>query len=356
MSVNAHPVGGSAESDVTSTPWWHQHLVGRVTEHALESRVLAGNPLGDPTARPLWVYVPPGYDDSDQRYPSVYVIQGYTGQAAMWWNRSPYREPYPEAADRVFASGEAPPAIVVYIDAWTAYGGSQYVDSPGTGRYHTYICEEIVPWVDEHYRTMPGAAHRGIQGKSSGGLGAMITPMLRPDLFGGMATHAGDGLYECVYINEFAKSVRMLRKYEGDIFKWWNDFRSRTAFTKEEDETLLMTLGVAACFSARDDGTPELPFDPHTGRLRDDIWARWLAWDPVRMVPRYADALRSLRAVWIDAGTRDEWYLDLAATAFRDELAKIGVTDVHFELFDATHRGIDYRYSQSLAYLAERLQ
>lgn len=356
MSVNAHPVGGSAESDVTTTPWWHQHLVGRVTEHALESRVLAGNPLGDPTARPLWVYVPPGYDDSDQRYPSVYVIQGYTGQAAMWWNRSPYREPYPAAADRVFASGEAPPAIVVYIDAWTAYGGSQYVDSPGTGRYHTYICEEIVPWVDEHYRTMPGAAHRGIQGKSSGGLGAMITPMLRPDLFGGMATHAGDGLYECVYINEFAKSVRMLRKYEGDIFKWWNDFRSRTAFTKEEDETLLMTLGVAACFSARDDGTPELPFDPHTGRLRDDIWARWLAWDPVRMVPRYADALRSLRAVWIDAGTRDEWYLDLAATAFRDELAKIGVTDVHFELFDGTHRAIDYRYSQSLAYLAERLQ
>ncbi len=354
--MNAHPVGGSAESDVTTTPWWHQHLVGRVTEHALESRVLAGNPLGDPTARPLWVYVPPGYDDSDQRYPSVYVIQGYTGQAAMWWNRSPYREPYPAAADRVFASGEAPPAIVVYIDAWTAYGGSQYVDSPGTGRYHTYICEEIVPWVDEHYRTMSGAAHRGIQGKSSGGLGAMITPMLRPDLFGGMATHAGDGLYECSYINEFAKSVRMLRKYEGDIFKWWNDFRSRTAFTKEEDETLLMTLGVAACFSARDDGTPELPFDPHTGRLRDDIWAKWLAWDPVRMVPRYADALRSLRAVWIDAGTRDEWYLDLAATAFRDELTKIGVTDVHFELFDAMHRGIDYRYSQSLAYLAERLQ
>ena len=119
---------------------------------------------------------------------------------------------------------------------------------------------------------------------------------------------------------------------------------------------LLITLGVAACFSARDDGTPELPFDPRTGRLRDDIWERWLAWDPVRMVPRYADALRSLRAVWIDAGTRDEWYLDLAATGFCDELARIGVTDVSFELFDATHMGIDYRYSQSLAYLAQRLR
>jgi len=74
------------------------------------------------------------------------------------------------------------------------------------------------------------------------------------------------------------------------------------------------------------------------------------------MVPQYADALRSQRAVWIDAGTRDDWYLDLAATAFRDELAKIGVTDVQFELFEATHMGIDYRYPKSLAYLSARLR
>lgn len=342
-------------SDSPTPRWWEQHFAGRVSEHVLESQVLAGNPLGDPTQRPLWVYVPPGYDESDQRYPSVYVIQGYTGQAAMWWNRTAFRESFPAAADRMFASGEAPPTVVVYVDAWTAYGGSQFVDSPGTGRYHTYLCEEIVPWVDAHYRTKADAAHRGIQGKSSGGFGAMITPMLRPDLFGGLATHAGDGMYECCYIPEFAKAVRLLRDHDGDIFKWWKDFQSRPAFMKEGDDVLLITLGVAACFSARDDGTPELPFDPRNGRLRDDVWARWLAWDPVRMVPRYADALRSLRAVWIDAGTRDEWYLDLAATGFRDELARIGVTDVSFELFNATHMGIDYRYSQSLAYLAKRL-
>jgi enterochelin esterase-like enzyme len=156
-------------SDSTPSRWWQQHFDGRVSEHVLESRVLVGNPLGDPTERPLWVYVPPGYDDSDERYPSVYVIQGYTGQAAMWWNRSPFRESYPAAADRLFASGEAPPTVVVYVDAWTAYGGSQFVDSPGTGRYHTYLCDEVVPWVDAHYRTMAEAAHRGIQGKSSGG-------------------------------------------------------------------------------------------------------------------------------------------------------------------------------------------
>ena len=73
------------------------------------------------------------------------------------------------------------------------------------------------------------------------------------------------------------------------------------------------------------------------------------------MVPRYAEALRGLRAIYIDAGTRDQWFLDLGATGDGRELARIGVTDVCFEFFDATHSGIDYRYPIGLKYLAERL-
>ena len=335
---------------------WSAPLAGRLDEHVIDSPALRDNPLGDPHERPLWVYVPPGYDDDpEHRYPSIYVIQGYTGHLQMWRNRSAYRQPFIETADAVFAKRDAPPAIVVYVDAWTAYGGSQFVDSPGTGRYHTYLCDDVVSFVDGHYRTLPDAAHRGIQGKSSGGFGAMITPMLRPDVFGGLATHAGDALYELSYIKEFGDCVRYLRDYDGEIGKWWDDFRSRTAFTHKGDDTLLITLGVAACFSADDDGTVRLPFDTRTGQLIPELWDRWLAWDPVRMVPRYADALRGLRAVWIDAGTRDEWYLDLGAEAFRAELAKIGVTDVAFELYDAAHGGIDYRYPLSLAYLSRRL-
>lgn len=334
---------------------WSAPLSGRLDEHVFTSELLRGNPLGDPNERPLWVYLPPDYDDGQRRYPTVYVIQGYTGHIEMWRNRTPYRQPYVETADAVFAEGKAPPAIVVYVDAWTAYGGSQFVDSPGTGRYHSYLCDEVVPWVDEHYRTLNGPAHRGIQGKSSGGFGAFITPMLRPDLFGGLASHAGDSLYELCYLSDFGDSVRLLRDYDGDIWKWWADFTSRTAFTKKADNVLLMMLGVAACFSADDDGTVRLPFDPRTGQVIPEVWDRWLAWDPVRMVPAHADALRGLTAIWVDAGKDDEWYLDLGAQAFVAELAKIGVTDVAFELFEGTHMAIDYRYPLALAYLAEKL-
>jgi hypothetical protein len=211
--------------------------------------------------------------------------------------------------------------------------------------------------VDGRYRTVADAGHRAIMGKSSGGFGAMITPMLRPDLFGALATHAGDSLYEFCYVPEFGKCVRHLRDYDGDIWRWWADFRSRTSFTKEADMDLLMLLGVSACFSADPDGTVELPFDPRTGVLRPQVWQRWLDWDPVRMAPRYAAQLRSLRAIWIDAGTRDEWFLDVGAQAFRAALREAGVPDdvIHFELFDASHMAIDYRYPLSLAWLCQRI-
>ncbi len=337
---------------------WEGELAGRLDQRVIVSELLRGNVLGDPHERPLWVYVPPGYDDDEQaRYPSVYVIQGYTGHVTMWANRSPYRRTFIEDADEVFASGEAPGCVVVYVDAWTAYGGSQFVDSPGTGPYHSYLCDEVVPWVDAHYRTIPDRESRAITGKSSGGFGAMITPMLRPDLFGALATHAGDALYETCYIPDFAKVVRLLRAYDHDIDRWWEDFHARTAFTKDGDTTLLVALGCSACFSAREDGTVELPFDPRTGVLRPEVWQRWLDWDPVRMVGRYADELRSLRAIWIDAGRSDDFFLDLGAEAFRAELAGIGVPEdrIFFELFEGTHANIGYRYPLALSWLANRL-
>ncbi len=337
---------------------WSADLAGRIEERTITSELLRGNPLGDPHERPVLVYLPPGYDDEpERRYPAVYVIMGYTGHVAMWHNRTAFRQPFTETADQVFATGAAPAALVVYVDAWTSYGGSQYVDSPGTGRYHSYLCDEVVPWVDVHYRTLAAPAHRAISGKSSGGFGAMITPMLRPDVFGALATHAGDSLYELCYIPEFGDCVRALRDYGGDIGRWWEDFRSRTAFTKRADETLIGVYGVAACFSAAADGTPELPFDPRTGVIRDEVWQRWLDWDPVRMVPGHAEALRSLRGIWIDAGKSDEFCLDVGAEAFRAALAEAGVRDevVRFELFDGTHGAIDYRYPLALAWLCERI-
>ncbi|MEO8289821.1 MAG: alpha/beta hydrolase-fold protein [Gaiellaceae bacterium] len=336
---------------------WSFEPHGRFDEAVIESEALRGNALGDPHERPVWVYLPSGYDEEpDRRYASIYVIQGLTGQLDMWRNRTPFRRNFPELLDEMYVHDEVPPVLVVFVDCWTSLGGSQFVDSPATGNYHTFLCDEVLPWVDARYRTLAAPGHRGIAGKSSGGYGAMITPMLRPDLFGGLATHAGDALFETCYLLEFPRVVRALRdEYGGSYERFWEDFRSRPAFSKETDHELLDAWCMAACYSADPDGTVQLPFDPATGELLPKIWERWLAWDPVRMARTHADALRSLKAIYVDAGKRDEFYLDLGAEAFRRALAEIGVTHLHFELFDATHMAIEYRYPLGIKYLAERL-
>jgi len=337
---------------------WSAELSGRLEEHLFESELLRLNPLGDPWQRPLWVYVPPGYDEApDRRYPSVYMLQGYLGHLEMWRNRTPLQKTFIETVDELLSGGTVPPTIVVFVDAWTKYGGSQFVDSPGTGQYHSYLCDEIVTWVDRHYRTLAHRDHRGISGKSSGGYGAMITPMLRPDLFSGLATHAGDALFEYTCLAKFLRCIRVLRACDGDIHRWWKEFSERGVLARPQDLSLLILYGVSACFSPREDGTPEIPFDPDSGSLLPDVWQRWLDVDPVRMVATHADAMRSMRAIWIGSGAADEHYLDLGAYAFRRALGEAGVPPeaIHYELFPGGHGDIDHSYPLSLAWLVRRL-
>src|SRR5207249_5364279 len=225
--------------------------LGQLDELEIESELLRGNPLGDPHVRPLWVYLPPAYAAEPQRrLPAIYLIQGMTGQLDMWGNRSAFRPSTPENVDRLFGEEGCPPAVVVFVDCWTTYGGAQFIDSPGTGRYLGYLCDEVVPFVDARYRTLAEPAHRGLTGKSSGGYGAMVTPMLRPDVFGGLATHAGDALFEACYLPEFPECARMLRDdYGGSYQDFWRSFRSRPAFSKESDGPLQNEWCMAACYS-----------------------------------------------------------------------------------------------------------
>ncbi|MGW5645161.1 alpha/beta hydrolase-fold protein [Saccharopolyspora sp. NPDC003752] len=338
---------------------WPSALAGRLVEHQLDSRCLKNNPLGDPARRPLWVYTPPDYGAAPlRRYPSIYVLQGFTCHLDMWHNRVAFRPTLPEAVDALYAHHGLPGAIVVYVDAWTSYGGSQFIDSPGTGNYMSYLCEDVVSFVDSHYRTLPSPAHRAISGKSSGGLGAMLCALLRPELFGGLASHAGDALYEALYLPDFAKATRYLRPYGGKLDRWWQEFQQRGQTPSgPEDLCLLVLQGAAAAFSPAADGTPCLPFDTITGQLAPEKWDKWLAWDPVRLVARHSQAARGIRAAWIDAGDADEYFLDLGATAFDRALRAHGVPDdrIRFEIFRGRHFGIEHRYPAAIAWLSQQM-
>ena len=339
------------DDDLAGAPWGRP-LAGALDHLVIESELLGDNPLGDPARRPLLVYRSPGVirRRAAARVPSVYVIQGYSGQVDMWLARTAFEPTIVERLDEMFSAGECPDAIIVFVDAWTSRGGSQFLNSTSTGRYLDYLCDEVVPFVDQRYRTLASRDHRGLAGKSSGGYGAMVVPMLRPDVFGALASHAGDALFECCYLREFPLVARALRDHFEGSFEV---FRDRLAASDHFDWSRFgkpfEIYGYACAYSPDPDrpGEALLPFEIATGRLIDEVWERWLALDPVRMAAHNADALRSMRRIYLDSGRSDEYFLDLGAQAFSHELDKLRV-EHSLELFDGKHGGISYRYPRAI--------
>jgi len=330
---------------------WGRDLAGTLHELTFESEALRGNPLGDPSSRPLLVYTPPGWPDGGP-YPAVWSLQGLTGQVDMWRNRDPYGTTFVEDVDRLIEAGECPPVVVPLPDCWTAYGGAQFIDSEGTGRYMTYLCDELVPFVDERFGTLPAPESRAAQGKSSGGYGALVLAMLRPDVWGGLGDVSGDAGFEYCYLPEFPPAWAVLREHES-IEAFWSAVLDKPRPSHGE-MAAINVIAMAACYSPGPGGEPVLPFDMEDGTVIDEVWHRWLAWDPVRMLPDHLEALRGARAISLECGLQDEYNLYVGTTMLHRRLDEAGIPH-RFELFQGKHGGIKYRYAPLVAWLAERL-
>ena len=322
------------------------------------SAALEGNPLGDPATRRIPVYLPPSYnEDSTRRYPVVYLLHGFTGNSSGWVNVNPFYTPtVPERFENLLKAGQCGEMILVFPDGYCALGGSQYVNSSATGRYEDYIIQDLIPYIDSHYRTL-GDEARGVAGKSSGGFGAVRLALRYPDLFKAFASHAGDMYFEYGYLPDFPKAVNGLSPYiktpdpVGAFLTAFAEAESKGRFI----ETLNI-LAMAACYSPTENGSFELPFDLVTAELKPVVWQRWQAFDPVQMLedPAYLQALKGMRGAFLDAGNHDEFNLHLGARIFVAHAAAKGVA-VHHEEFDGGHRDIHYRYDVSLPFLYNSL-
>ncbi len=327
---------------------------GTVIIETIESNVLRGNALGDPHTRRVPIYLPPQYADGAARFPVVFVLTGFTGRGTMLLNDSAWDETIAQRMDRLIASGAVRPMILVMPDCFTRIGGSQYLNSTATGRYEDHIVQELVAFVDGKYRTLGDRDHRAVMGKSSGGYGSVILAMRHPDVFGLMACHSGDMYFELCYKQDFIGYLRAMKKY-GGLEKFWNTFRD--LHPKDRDfNAALNTIAMAACYSPnpRAQFGFDLPFDEETGELREEVWARWLEWDPVYLMDKHADALRSLRLIYLDVGLRDEFNLQYGARIFGKRLKARGIHYV-YEEFDDGHMNIPYRYDVSLKEISRRV-
>lgn len=329
-------------------------MEGRIVELEIVSSALAGNPLGDPARRPLLAWVPPG---GGAGLPAVYFLHGFTGSGRGWLNVSAFQPTVPERIDALVAAGELSPFVAVFPDGFTGVGGTQWFDAPAVGRYQTYVADEVVALVEARLGTLPAREARAVVGKSSGGYGALRMGRDRPDVFAHLACHAGDACFEYCYLADFPKAAAALLG-AADAAAWLDDARRRARETKLSggDHPVLNTLGMAAHYSP-EPGAPlglALPFELPSGRLRPEVWARWLEHDPARFVPAALDAYRRLASIYLDCGTRDEFHLRWGARMVAEALRQGGVAVEHQE-FEDGHMGINYRYDTSLRYLVPRL-
>ncbi|MGI4853880.1 MAG: alpha/beta hydrolase [Janthinobacterium lividum] len=134
----------------------------------IHGKSLEGSLEGDSADRDVIVYLPPSYDkDKKRRYPVVYALHGYSIGAEQWSKEIHV----PQTIEGGFAQG-AQDMIVVLPDAKTVHNGSMYSSSVTTGNFERFIAEDVVLYIDAHYRTLPTRASRGLVGHSMGGYGA----------------------------------------------------------------------------------------------------------------------------------------------------------------------------------------
>lgn len=330
----------------------------RVEQPLLTSDILADNPLGDPHVRAVPVYLPPGYDDDpERRYPVIVMLTGYGGTGPLLLNLRAWDESLPQQLDRLIAAGTMQPAIVVMPDCWTRYGGSQYLNSSALGQYDDYLVNEVIPFVDARFRTLADREHRGVVGKSSGGYGAIVQGMHHPEVFSAAACHSGDMYFEFSYLGDIAKLHTNLQSYGG-----WPKLRDEVLTIRPKNTKFYATMGTL-CYGMAYAPNPDapdgfdMPVDPTTGALNEQVWQRWLSHDPVRKLdqPENVAALKQLKLLYIDAGERDEFNLQVGARVFVQKLETLGITH-HYEEFPDGHFGIHYRYDTSLSMLSEVLQ
>lgn len=330
---------------------------GRVTFLEHHSKLLAGNPLDDPTRRRHPVYLPAGYDtQEDRHYPVLWCLAAYTNAGPGQVNWRNHGENLPQRLDRLIANGDMPPVIVVFPDCYTSLGGNQYVNSPAIGPYADYLIDELIPAVDRAFRTIPAPAARAVFGKSSGGFGALHLSLSHPGHWKAAASHAGDAGFDRVYLRDFPLAASVLAGFDGNheafVRAFWRDKRPSGSHFHT-----LMTLCLAASYSPEPDAPLglRLPFDLETCQLDEAVWRRWLAFDPARRVAGEAEALAELSGLWIDAGNRDQYFIQFGTRQMHRALSDAGISH-HFEEFDGTHSGIDWRYDHSLPWLVQRLK
>jgi enterochelin esterase-like enzyme len=267
---------------------------GTVEHITVHGKSLEGNLEGDSPDRDVTVYLPAGYtSDQSRRYPVVYLLHGYGGRENTFTERLASLQ---ESGDRLAAAQGFSAQIVVTPSAFTLHKGSMYSNSPTTGDWERFIAEDLVAYIDSHYRTLADRKSRGLGGHSMGGYGALRIGMKRPDVF--MSLYIMSAC--CLSANRTPDPQTMAA--------------SEAIKTREQAEEAARapgfgpstSLASAAAWSPNPMNPPlYLDLPVKDGKVRPEIVAKWVANSPLEMLAQHVDDLKKYYAIGIEIGTKD---------------------------------------------------
>ena len=330
---------------------------GRIETFRIESEALKCNVLGDPSTRDVAVYLPEGYDDTDEDYPLFVDIVGFTNSGFGHLSWKAFGESLPQRVDRLITEGKMGKVILAFPDCFTSLGGNQYVNSSAMGYWADFLTLEMAPALENHYRIRKGAVNRALFGKSSGGYGSILHGMKHAEHWGGIACHSGDMGFEVCYLNEMPKVLMHLARFGGDTGKFIDKIKTDKKMGGG-DFHMLMIIAMAASYDP-DPQAPyglRLPVTKDTCELIPERWDAWLEWDPIQLIehPTVQKNLKTLKCVYIDCGSHDQYNLVFGARRLTRRLNELAI-EHHYEEFPDSHTGVDYRMDQSLPMLYKAL-
>ena len=308
--------GQAPSSAPDSGPQWPKGAVEKIKVHG---KSLEGNLEGDSADRDVYVYLPPSYaKQPNRRYPVVYFLHGYGLDAERYWNIMKV----PEAADKDIGMNTAKEMILVHPDAFTLYNGSMYSSSPTTGDWESFIADDLVAYMDSHYRTVPDRSGRGLAGHSMGGYGTMRIGMKRPDVFSSL--YAMSACCLTASLNPGGRGGADLEK-----------FKSPAEVKSGGGRGGVVLFAEAAAWSPNPKNPPffvDLP--TKDGQLQADVVARWAANAPLAMLDQYIPNLKKMRAIGLEVGLQDTL---AASNKLLDEtLTRLGVPHT-YQTYEGDH-------------------
>ncbi len=274
-----------------------QYPNGKVVHEKLYSELLE-NPGGENPTRRVTVYLPPGYEKSEKRYPVIYYLHGFA------WNDSLTFavDKFDRLLDKAIATKKIEPVIVVIPDQYTLYRGSFYTNSTLTGKWADFTGKDLITFVDKNYRTIRNRESRGVAGHSMGGQGAIKMGMLFPEVFS--SVYAMSPGHLGTLTEEFG--------IRGNVHNRINEISSREQLTTGYAEfvpNVLVSMG--RTYSPNLDNPPyymDFPYEyiDDSLTINYDVIKKWKKKSAIGMVNDHIDDLKKLKALKLDWGRNED--------------------------------------------------